>query len=248
MQQDLSIFEKFNFQRAPVGIQFLLKKPPEEIKQLDKVIAFCELHREAQLKGDPFYITRENIECAGPIALGMEETDPIYRSGQVGPLLGVYKNPSVNRRIYKSLPFLDRNTVNYVVCSPLNKMTFEPDILVLTCNTPSQAEIVLRASTHTTGKVLTSKATNVFACSWLYIYPYISGELNYMTTGLFWGMKSFQVYPEGLILITIPFDMLTMVARNLQEINWNPIGFTQGKKACMEEMKGKFEKFTKEGW
>ena len=44
IQQDLSIFNKFNFERQPVGVKFLFKKP-EGIEQLDKSIAFCEMHR-----------------------------------------------------------------------------------------------------------------------------------------------------------------------------------------------------------
>ena len=232
IQQDLSIFNKFNFERQPVGVKFLFKKP-EGIEQLDKSIAFCEMHREAQQKGLPFYAARENFACAGPIPLGMDEIEPIFGSGQVGPKLEIFKEPRANRRIYQVLPKLERNTVNYVIFSTLNKLSFEPDVLIITAKT-SQAEIVLRASSYTTGKMYSSKITTVLGCAWLYVYPYVSGELNYMVTGLCWGMKALQVFPEGLLLISIPFDLLPTLVQNLQDMNWTPPAYTGGREAYIK--------------
>lgn len=246
IQQDLSIFNKFNFERQPVGVKFLFKKPPKGIEQLDKSIAFCEMHREAQLRGLPFYAARENFGCAGPIVLGMDEIAPIFASGQVGPTLEVFKEPRANRRIYQVFPKLDRNTVNYVVFSPLDKLSFDPDVLVLTCSTPSQAEIVLRASSHTTGKMYSSKLTTVLGCAWLYVYPYVSGELNYMVTGLCWGMKALQVFPEGLILISIPFDLLPTLVQNLQDMEWVPTAYTKGRDAYLEGFHQKLDELIQE--
>lgn len=245
IQQDLSIFNKLNFERQPVGVKFLLRKP-QGIEQLDKSLAFCEMHREAQQKGLPFYAARENFGCAGPIALGMDDIEPVFASGQVGPKLGVFKEPRANRRIYQLFPRLDRNTVNYVVFSPLDKLSFDPDVLVLTCSTPSQAEIVLRASSHTTGKMYSSKLTTVLGCAWLYVYPYVSGELNYMVTGLCWGMKALQVFPEGLILISIPFDLLPTLVQNLQDMEWVPTAYTKGRDAYLEGFHQKIDELIQE--
>jgi uncharacterized protein (DUF169 family) len=54
-QRDYSIFDKFNFERKPVGITYSLRKP-EGIEQLDKSVALCELSEEAQTS-NPFYAT-----------------------------------------------------------------------------------------------------------------------------------------------------------------------------------------------
>ncbi|MDH5782037.1 MAG: DUF169 domain-containing protein, partial [Dehalococcoidia bacterium] len=146
IQQDLSIFNKFNFERPPVGIKFLLGKP-DGIKRLDKTLAFCEMLREAQ-EAPPFYVTKEDFECVGPLILGMEEPDPIFESGQIGPRLGIFKEARANRRIYPVIPRLTQGTVNYVAFSSLDKLSFEPDVLIFTAN-PSQAEILLRAHSYT---------------------------------------------------------------------------------------------------
>jgi hypothetical protein len=55
--------------------------------------------------------------------------------------------------------------------------------------TPGQAEIVLRAMTYLTGEMYASKTTPVMGCAWLYIYPYQSGQVNYLIPEFVHGMK-----------------------------------------------------------
>jgi len=216
---DLSIFKKFNFERAPVGIKFLLNRP-EGISKLDKNMAFCEMLGEAQ-KRPPFYMTEDNCTCMGPVVLGMREVDPIFASGQIGPKDGIYKEPRANRRIYSYLPKLGRGTVRYVAFSPMDQLTFDPDVFIITAN-PTQAEILLRAYCYTSGKMITTHSTPVLICAWLYIYPYISSELNYTITGLGFGMRARAIFPEGLMLISVPYDGLPMLVENLQDMEWVP--------------------------
>jgi uncharacterized protein (DUF169 family) len=217
--RDLSIFKKFKFERPPVGVKFLLNKPAG-IKKLDKGLAFCEMLGEAQ-KSPPFYATEDNFTCMGPVVLGMREADPIFASGQVGPKDGIYKEPRANRRIYNYIPKLAKGTVRYVAFSPLDKLTLDPDVLIITAN-PSQAEVLLRAYCYTSGKMITTRSTPVLICAWLYIYPYISSEFNYSVTGLGFGMKARGILPEGLMLISVPYDSLPMLVENLQDMEWVP--------------------------
>ena len=85
---------------------------------------------------------------------------------------------------------------------------------------PEQAEIILRALSFSTGKPLTSKITPVLMCAWVFLYPYVHGELNYTITGLGYGMRTQKLLPEGLVLISVPFDLIPMLINNLQEMDW----------------------------
>jgi uncharacterized protein (DUF169 family) len=214
---DMSIFQKFGFERKPVGIKFLLNKP-DGIEILDKSLTFCQMFKEAQ-DSKPFYSMKENFACMGPILLGMRDADPIALSGQIGASDGIYQEARANRRIYQYVPRLDKETVRYVVFSPVDELTYNPDVLVFTAN-PSQAEILLRAICYSTGRILSTKTTPAVICSWLFVYPYVSGEPNYAITGLGYGMKARKVFPEGLILISIPYDLLPIVVQNLQDMEW----------------------------
>jgi uncharacterized protein (DUF169 family) len=232
--RDLSIFKKFNFERPPVGIKYLLNKP-KGVKKLDKTLALCEMLPEAQ-KGEAFYATAEDFECVGPLVLGMVEPDPIFESGQMGPRLKIFKEARANRRIYPPIPSLATGTVRYVVFSPQDKLTFEPDVLVVTAN-PGQAEILLRAHSYTTGKMWVAKGTPVIGCAWLFIYPYISGELNFTVTNIGSGLRSRQVFPEGLMLIAISYDLLPMIIENLQDMDWVLPEYTKSRDENSEEFK-----------
>jgi uncharacterized protein (DUF169 family) len=62
IQQDLSIFNKFDFENPPVGVKFLFQKP-DGISRLDKELALCEMAREAQQCDAPFYADLDNLAC-----------------------------------------------------------------------------------------------------------------------------------------------------------------------------------------
>ncbi len=155
---DYSILDKFDFERKPVGVKFLPVKP-KGIKKLDKILDFCEMLVEAQ-EGMAFYAGKDDFTCIGPLLLGMIDEDPVFESGRVGPALRAFKDDCANRRIYDYLPRLPKNVINYVAFAPLDKMTFEPDLLIL-LTTPSEAEIFIRAKAYTTGEMWTAKGTSV---------------------------------------------------------------------------------------
>lgn len=244
LTQDLSIYSKFNFEKPPVGVKFLLPRP-EGIEQIDKSLPFCEMFKEAQQRGKPFYFSKENENCVGRIALGMEDMELHVEGGLIGPKFGVYQEPRANNKIYQYIPKFNRGIVNYVAFSSLDKLTFEPDLLILTA-TPSQAEIVLRAMSYSTGEIWAPKATPVLGCAWLYIYPYQSGKVNYSVTGMTFGMKSKQVFEEGWILISIPYNWIPTITQNLQEMEWVLPSYTDGREKFLEREQRVFDEAAKE--
>jgi uncharacterized protein (DUF169 family) len=224
--QDLSVLNKFEFERQPVGVKFSSTRP-NGIRKLDKILDFCEMLVEAQ-NGSTFYVSNENFTCVGPLILGMVDSDPVFESGRVGPQLEIFKDARANRGIYQFIPKLAKDTANYVAFVPLNKLSFEPDVLIITAD-PNQAEIILRANSYDTGNMWSAKGTPVAACAWLYIYPYVSGELNFMMPTFSFGMKSRRLFPEGLLLISIPRDSLPNIVKNLRDMKWVPHSFTIGR-------------------
>src|SRR4030042_1643705 len=140
LQTDLSVLNKFNFENPPVGVKFLFNKP-EGVKPLDKKLPICEMIREAQKRDTPFYMTQENEDCFGAVTLGMAETPAFAEAGQIGYELGIFKESRANGRIYNYLPNVHKGLFNYFVFAKLDKITFEPDLLILTA-TVRQAEIV----------------------------------------------------------------------------------------------------------
>jgi uncharacterized protein (DUF169 family) len=234
IQKELEIFNRFNFERPLVGVKFFPIKP-KGLKELDKVLDFCEMLVEAQ-EGKAFYAAREDFTCVGPLLLGMVDSEPVFESGLVGPELEIFKEARANKRLYPRIPRLDKGTVNYVAFAPLDRLSFEPDVLIVTADV-SQAEILLRAHSYTTGKVWSVKGTPVMSCAWLFIYPYLSGELNFTVTGFGFGMKARKLFPEGLVLVSIPWDLLPGMIKNLRDMKWVPHSYTIGREAHKRKVK-----------
>jgi uncharacterized protein (DUF169 family) len=230
---DYAIFDKFNFEYKPVGVKYSMDKP-EGIKPTKKKLALCEFFREAQTSA-PFYVTKEIVQC-GEQVLGIVDYPPIMYSGQLGPMFSMFKNPGANRRIYDYVPHLPLQSVTYITHASLDKMTFQPDLLIFTCK-PSQAEILLRASSFSDGKMWHAKGTSCLACAWIYAHPYLTGELNYTVSGLGYSMKARGVLPEGLIIITFPFDTIKPLIDNLKEMDWEPYWFKLGREGFIKEVK-----------
>jgi uncharacterized protein (DUF169 family) len=238
---DYSIFNKFKFERKPVGIKYSLKKP-EGIKQLDKSLGLCEMFKEAQTS-KPFYAAKENVQC-GEHVVGMLEFPPMMYSGQLGPIFSMFKTPGANRRIYDYVPVLPKDSVKYIIHSSVDQLTSDPDLLIITAN-PTQAEIILRASSYSNGKMWSFKGTTCLSCAWIYAHPYLNGELNCTITGLGYSMKAREVLPEGLILITVPFDLLPGLIDNLNDMEWEPYWFKLGRDGFVKEVKKRSEEMAK---
>jgi uncharacterized protein (DUF169 family) len=175
----------------------------------------------------------------------MIEHEPVFESGLVGPRLEVLKDDRANRKIYQYIPKLAVGTINYIAFSPLDKLTFEPDVLIVTAN-PSQAEILMRAHSYTSGEMWTAKGTPVIGCAWLFIHPYLSGEWNFTVTGFGFGMRARRLYREGLLLISIPWNLLPSMVQNLKDMNWVPHSYTIGREAHKKKVRGIAEELARD--
>ena len=213
-----AILNKFDFEVPPVGVKFLAK-PPDMVARIDQTMALCEMLKTAQ-EGKAFFADAQNHTCeAGLYVLGQADIAEPYVSGEFGAGLKIFEAPRTAARLYHYIPKIEKSVVNYVAFSPLNKLLFEPDILIILADT-NQTEILLRAMSYKTGKMWVSKFTPAIGCAWTYIYPYLTGELNYFITGLGHGMKRRQLFPEGRQIISIPFDLLTSLLQTLEEMPW----------------------------
>jgi uncharacterized protein (DUF169 family) len=213
-----AILEKFEFERQPVGVKFLAKQP-DKIERLDGKMALCEMLKQAQ-EGAAFFADAQNHTCeAGLYVLGQADISAPFASGAFGAGLKIFEAPRSASRLYLHIPKIGSGIVHYVAFSPLNQLQFEPDLLILLANT-QQTEIILRAMSYRSGNIWTSKFSAAIGCAWTYIYPYLTGELNYFVTGLGHGMKRRKLFPEGRQMISIPFDLLSSLMQTLQEMPW----------------------------
>ncbi len=231
-KHDFAVLDKFEFKYAPTGFKFLNVKQDLEgldLKKLDKKMAWCQMLKKAQ-DGEAFYATTKEHYCEpGKFLSGHEEMDTIASGGRIGPPFGIYPDERPNRRVYNYLTILPAGTTFATGFASLNKLTFDPDLLILTCDNHDQSERLIRAIQWDTGDMIQSKMTFVMACNWLFTYPFVSGEINIFFTGLSYGLKFYKLYPPGLPIVSIPWHHIDRVLKNIKEMPWTLPGYTEDK-------------------
>lgn len=239
---DFSVLDRLELELPPVGVKFDYFRP-KDTEPLEKEAAFslCEMLRECQRRNKPFYFSRENKEtCIGKILLGMEEFPPTSEAGLIGQRLGVFQDARCNRNLYRFIPKLAKDSVNYVRFAPYDQLTFLPDVLVLAAK-PEKAEIIMRALTYATGMPYTSRSSVVMGCSWFLIGPYKTGEANFVLPALIHGPHGRRLYDPDTVLVSVPYQLIPVFLGSLQEMPLHLRG-----QAGVEEYHAEFEGILKD--
>lgn len=218
-----NLIKKLPLQYEAVAIKLCFEKP--DCPAFDgKKSAFCTYVNYAQTTGKKFFISKDDDECYGKLAMGMIEKPPVTASGQAGYDFGCYATPGACRNLYQKLPIIEPHTVNFVEFSPVSKCDFDPDLIMFVADLPA-ADIIMRATSWISGDLWESKSSPVLSCCWMYAYPVISGKCNHITTGFYHGLKRRKLYPEGLRMISVPYQKLPEFEKALGEMDWTLIAF-----------------------
>ena len=212
---------------VPVAVKFYAVKPENfglKYKHTDKRMSLCQFVSYAQKTHSSFYIDKTNEDCMGRTVLGMVQDPPLGASGQAGFDFGVFRNQDANSRLYYNIPTAIRDTINYVIFSPIDQCEFNPDVVVFVGDT-DMADIVMRATSYISGDLWESKSSSVLSCAWTYMYTWLSGKVNHCQTGMHHGMGRRKVYPKGLHIVSVPYQKLDEVCLALRQMDWQLISF-----------------------
>jgi uncharacterized protein (DUF169 family) len=217
----LGILDDLEFKYAPVGMKFFNVESDLEglgLERLESRMAWCQMLVEAQ-KGKAFYATAQNQSCEPGIFLtGHGELAPIAASGRIGPAFDIYPDERANRRIYNHITCLAAGSTFATGFAPYDMLTFDPDVLIIVCDNMVQGERMMRATQWDTGDMIVSRMTYVMGCNWMFTYPFTSGEINVVWTGVCHGMTGHELYPTGLPIVCVPWNQIDRVMRNLREM------------------------------
>lgn len=212
---------------VPVAVKFYAVKPENfglKYKHTDKRMSLCQFVSYAQKTHSSFYIDKTNEDCMGRTVLGMVQEPPLGASGQAGFDFGVFRNQNANSRLYYNIPIAIRDTINYVIFSPIDQCEFNPDVVVFVGDS-DMADIVMRATSYISGDLWESKSSSVLSCAWTYMYTWLSGKVNHCQTGMHHGMGRRKVYPKGLHIVSVPYQKLDEVCLALRQMDWQLISF-----------------------
>ena len=212
---------------VPVAVKFYAVKPENfglKYKHTDKRMSLCQFVSYAQKTHSSFYIDKTNEDCMGRTVLGMVQEPPLGASGQAGFDFGEFRNQDAHSRLYYNIPIAIRDTINYVIFSPIDQCEFNPDVVVFVGDS-DMADIVMRATSYISGDLWESKSSSVLSCAWTYMYTWLSGKVNHCQTGMHHGMGRRKVYPKGLHIVSVPYQKLDEVCLALRQMDWQLISF-----------------------
>ena len=61
-----------------------------------------------------------------------------------------------------------------------------------------------------------------------------SEKENYTVTGISFGMKAKEVFPEGWMIISIPYNWIPVITRNLNRMKWVLPSYADGREKFIE--------------
>jgi len=220
-EHDFAALERFHFQFAPVGFKFFNDRSDLEgleLQQLEGKMSWCQMLRRAE-DGEAFYALAENHSCEPGIFLpGHGPLVPLAAGGRIGPAYDIYPEERANRRVYQHVTMLAEGSTYATGFAALDKLTFEPDVLILAADNMDQGEALLRATQWDTGDMINMRMTYVMGCNWLFTFPYVSGEINTIWTGICHGMSGYDLHPPGLPIVAIPYPHMDRMLRNVREM------------------------------
>ena len=226
------MFAKLECECVPVAVKFCFEKP-DDAEPAGQTMALCSFIKLAQDTGRKFYTTAKDDDCMGKMMLGMIDIPPLEGSGRAGYDFEVFKTPAANARLYHMMPRMVRDSVRYVLFCPVSSCDFDPDLIFVIADT-RQADIIMRANSYISGDLWESKDSHVAGCSWMFVYPYITGKINHSIVGMHHGQKLRRPFPDGMQMISIPYQKIDEVAKALSEMHWVPISMRQDEESKAE--------------
>lgn len=194
------------------------KEPPSDLQKLDSKMEFCRMWAEAQ-KGKSFFVTPENHSCStGTYHLGLRNEDVREEVCRFWiEQVYAYSQDAVKKYV-ASLSHLNRELVSLICLAPLEKATFQPDLILVRC-TPEQAMLLLWSYTYNTGETVQGE-TGTAMCQTLIVKPLLQGKPSFSigdpggTYGV--GLSSDE------LMVSLPYSLLAMMIKTLKQYieNW----------------------------
>ena len=172
-KEDFAILDEFQFEIQPVGVKYLTK-PPDGIRALEERMTLCEMLKKAQgevfLRRAPRPRVRRRTLCPGPDGFG----GTVHQRG-IWFRTGVFCDARAAAGSTTIFPKIARGVVNYVAFSGLDKLAFDPDVLILLATTGSDRNH-LEGHELQDRKPWVSRYSAAIGCAWLFIIPTWKGR------------------------------------------------------------------------
>lgn len=214
------LIELLQLKRPPIAIG-VNKTRPRNLTKLYGKMAFCRMWKRA-LDGEAFFATADNHDClTGGYYLGLigENAGEAVCNFLVNQVRA-FKSREIVKRYLSNVPMLKPGQLKTACLSPLDAVSFEPDIVIIVCD-PEQAMLLLWAYSYDFGEPVIGY-TGTATCRSTFIEPYLTGKPSF-SLGDPGGRYIIQL-TNGEVVVSIPAKLFRRIVKNLNvRINdWTP--------------------------
>ncbi|MDR2944894.1 MAG: DUF169 domain-containing protein [Methanosarcinales archaeon] len=132
---------------SPVAVKLIPAGSSDETAgkypKLDRQMRHCQITDHVRRTGELFYATLEEQQCkGGAAALGLTQLSEKVKSGEFYcDSLRHFETVEAAKKTVDMIPFLSPKSNSAVIYAPLEKASFDPDIVIFICN-PMQAMLL----------------------------------------------------------------------------------------------------------
>jgi len=214
------LIEYLKLTTSPVAIKLISKggEIPAGIKKVDIGMTHCQFVDRVRRTREEFYTLGKDQMCKiGAGTMGINEIPKEVFSGEsYYKELKLFSTQGAARRTVEKIPILPPDSVESVMYSPLEEVSFVPDVVVFICN-PKQVMLLTQASIYKTGgRLEVSFAGTQSLCSESVVQIYKEGKVG-VAVGCIGSRGNTEIEDEEM-LIGIPIEQLGDVLSGLKEI------------------------------
>ncbi len=222
LKQSEFIYENLRMKTFPVGVRFLENKEelPDTARRpslfLKKKITVCQAMTMARNYGWQMGIAREDVICVlAALAFGFTNAEDARKEMAESFFESEYKS-TLEKTVSEvnQMCFLDSGEYEALFLSPMQKMPFLPDTLVLYGN-PAQISRMLQAATYHTEEKIQGLFGGKVECPEYLIRPFKTGMPRVIVPGP--GDRIFSMTGDDEMIFAMPCSFLESFVEGLQK-------------------------------
>lgn len=205
-------------QSMPLGLKMLAEgdELPVKVKlsgeDFNKRLAICQVFSMARKFGWTMAVSKEDQSCPiGSIVLGFQPAVDFYKEGNLCE--GMYTaNKAAGANSEAKVLRLPEGKYRYLVAGPLEKIDYQPDI-VLVYGSPAQVMRMVQGALYMDGGNITSTFSGRAECSETVVQTLISGKCQVLLPGN--GERVFGQTQDHEMAFTMPWSKVENTLKGL---------------------------------
>lgn len=215
--------EEFNYyirpQTFPVAVKMYESEEqlPPKVRRPRKDFGYrvsgCQGISMARKYGWTVAMSKDDFFCAGMIILGFVRPGD-YFLGKLWLDGGYVETLEVAKKTAQTILRLDYGKYRAILFTPLTRADFEPDEVILYGN-PAQMVRLVQGALYKDGGMLTSSANGVSDCAQSLARPLLSGECQFVLSGI--GNRIYSATEKDEMCFSIPWGKMNNVLEGLKQ-------------------------------